>query len=81
LTESWFDPATFVCHSLFRFTDDDGVTHLWSDHERIRIYTLPELRRMFDQAGLEMRAAYGDMSLPPVAYGLDCHRQMIVVGM
>jgi hypothetical protein len=36
---------------------------------------------MFDQAGLEMRAAYGDMSLPPRAYGPDCHRQMIVVGM
>jgi len=80
LTEARFDPATFVCHGVFRFTDSDGVTHLWSDHERIRIYTLPELRRMFDQAGLEMRAAYGDMSLPPVAYGPDCHRQMIVVG-
>jgi SAM-dependent methyltransferase len=79
-TESWFDPATFVCHSEFSFTDNDSVTHLCDDHERIRIYTLPELRRMFDQAGLEMKAAYGDTLLPPVSYGPDSHRQMIVVG-
>ncbi len=79
-TETWFDPATFVSHSEFRFTDRDGVTHRWDDHERIRVYTLPELRHMFDQAGLELYAAYGDFRLPPVAYGPDCHRQMIVVG-
>jgi len=80
LTEARFDPATFVCHGVFRFTDNDGVTHLWDDHERVRIYTLPELRCMFDRAGLETSAAYGDILLPPVEYGPDCHRQMIVVG-
>jgi SAM-dependent methyltransferase len=79
-TETWFDPSTFVSHSEFHFTDRDGVTHRWDDHERIRVYTLPELRGMFGQAGLEMRAAYGDFRLPPVDYGPDCHRQMIVVG-
>ena len=79
-TETWFDPATFVSHSEFHFTDHDGVVHLWDDHERIRVYTLPELRRMFGRAGLETRAAYGDFRLPPVDYGADCHRQMIVVG-
>jgi ubiquinone/menaquinone biosynthesis C-methylase UbiE len=79
-TETWFDPATFVSHSEFRFTDRDGVTHRWDDHERIRVYTLPELRRMFDRAGLEMCAAYGDFRLPPADYGPECHRQMIVVG-
>jgi ubiquinone/menaquinone biosynthesis C-methylase UbiE len=79
-TETWFDPATFVSHSEFRFTDRDGVTHLWDERERIRVYTLPELCGMFDRAGLEMCAAYGDLRLPPADYGPDCHRQMIVVG-
>jgi ubiquinone/menaquinone biosynthesis C-methylase UbiE len=79
-TETWFDPATFTSHSRFHFADRDGVTHLWDEHERIRVYTLPELRRMFDQAGLEMCAAYGDILLPPVDYGPECHRQMVVVG-
>lgn len=79
-TESWFDPAIFVSHGVFRFTDDDGVTHLWDDHERVRLYTLPELRRMFDQAGLEINDVYGDILLPSVPYGPDCRQEMIVVG-
>jgi ubiquinone/menaquinone biosynthesis C-methylase UbiE len=79
-TEAWFDPATFTSHGFFRFTDNEGVTHLWDDHERVRLYTLPELRQMFAQAGLEISAAYGDLRLPPLPYGLECHREMIVVG-
>jgi ubiquinone/menaquinone biosynthesis C-methylase UbiE len=79
-TETWFDPATFVNHSVFQFIDNDGVTHLWDDHERIRVYTLPELRCMFDRVGLEVSGVYGDITLPPGNYGPDCHRQMIVVG-
>ncbi|MFQ6102214.1 MAG: SAM-dependent methyltransferase [Anaerolineae bacterium] len=79
-TETWFDPATFISHGVFRFTDNDGVMHLWDDHERIRLYTLPELHRMSDQAGLEISDVYGDVLLPPVPYGPDWHREMIVVG-
>lgn len=79
-TETWFDPTTFVSHGVFRFTDNEGVTHLWDDHERVRLYTLPELRRMFDRAGLEVSDAYGDVLLPPVPYGPDWHQEMIVVG-
>lgn len=78
--EAWYDPATCVSHARFRFTDNDGVTHLWDDHERVRIYTLPELRRMFAQAGLEITAVYGDVLLPPIPYGPEWHREMNVVG-
>jgi SAM-dependent methyltransferase len=38
-SETWFDPATCTHHAVFRFTDNDGVTHLWQDQERIRAYT------------------------------------------
>ena len=69
-----------MSHSAFRFTDVNGVTHLWDDHERVRVYTLPELRRAFGDAGLKVTAAYGDVALPRRPYGLDCSRQMIVVG-
>ncbi|MDY7078073.1 MAG: class I SAM-dependent methyltransferase [Chloroflexota bacterium] len=79
-TETWFDPVTFVSHGVFRFTDNDGVTHLWDDHERVRLYTLPELRPMFDRAGLEISDVYGDTLLAPAPYGPDCHQEMIVVG-
>jgi len=79
-TEAWFDPLTCISHGVFRFTDNDGVTHLWDDHERVRLYTLPELRLMFDQAGLEISAVYGDSLLSSVPYGPDCHREMIAVG-
>ena len=79
-TKTWFDPVTFVSHGVFRFTDNDGVTHLWDDHERVRLYTLPELRHMFERAGLEISAVYGDILLPPMPYGPDWHWEMIVVG-
>ena len=79
-TKTWYDPYTGVNHAEFRFTDNDGVTHLWDDHERVRLYTLPELRQMFTQAGLEIAAVYGDVLLPPIFYGPDWHREMNVVG-
>jgi SAM-dependent methyltransferase len=79
-TEAWFDPATCISHGVFRFTDNDGVTHLWDDHERVRLYTLPELRVRFARAGLEISAAYGDLLLPSAPYGPDCHQEMIMVG-
>ncbi|MEE8390983.1 MAG: class I SAM-dependent methyltransferase [Anaerolineae bacterium] len=79
-TEAWFDPATCISHGVFRFTDNDGVTHEWDNHERVRLYTLPELHRMFGLAGLEISDAYGDILLSPVPYSPDNHREMIVVG-
>ncbi|MDY6875684.1 MAG: methyltransferase domain-containing protein [Chloroflexota bacterium] len=79
-TETWFDPVTCISHGFFRFTDNDGVTHLWDDHERVRLYTLPELRLMFNRAGLEISDVYGDILLPPVPYGSNCRQEMIVVG-
>ena len=78
--ETWFDPATFTSHSRFLFTDLEGAVHRWEDHERIRVYTLPELRRMMQDAGLRLVNAYGDVALPPRPYGVDCSRQLIVVG-
>ena len=79
-TETWLDPATFISHSVFRFTDNDGVTHLANDQERVRLYTLPELRRMLAHVGLALSAAYGDILLPPEPYGPDCSKQMIAIG-
>lgn len=79
-TEAWFDPAACTSHGVFRFTDNEGVTHLWDDHERVRLYTLPELRPMLDRAGLEISAVYGDSRIPPLPYGSDYHQEMIVVG-
>jgi SAM-dependent methyltransferase len=79
-TETLFDPATFTSHSGFRFTDAAGTVHLWEEHERIRVYTLPELRGMLRSAGFRALRAYGDSALPPRPYGVDCSRQLIVVG-
>ncbi len=75
-----FDPATCITRGIFRFTDNDGVTHEWDDEERVRLYTLPELRLMFERAGLEISATYGDALLSQEPYGPDNHREMILVG-
>jgi SAM-dependent methyltransferase len=78
--EMWFDPATLTSHTRFTFTDRRGTVHLWTDHERIRVYTLPEMRAMMHIAGLRPVRAYGDVALPPRPYGVDCSNQLIVVG-
>ncbi len=79
LIDSWYDPLTGISYGSFRFLDRDGVLHLWDDTENVRLYTLPEVRRMFDRAGLEITMVYGDVFLQQ-PYGPDNHHEMIVVG-
>jgi len=77
--ETWFDPTTFTSYAIFHFTDNEGVTHLWDDKESVRLYTLPELRRMFDRTALEIKDVYGDFLIGR-PYGPDSLWEMILVG-
>jgi ubiquinone/menaquinone biosynthesis C-methylase UbiE len=79
LSETWFDPVTCTRVSQFRYLDADGVMNLAAQPERIRIYTLPELRTMIARAGVEFVAAYGNHELPTVPYNADHPDRLVVV--
>jgi cyclopropane fatty-acyl-phospholipid synthase-like methyltransferase len=79
-TETWVDPATRTSHSVIRFTDKDGVTHLANDDERLRLYALPEVREIMANVGLTFTAAHGDTLLPPIPYAPGRSKQMIAMG-
>jgi SAM-dependent methyltransferase len=80
LMEAWYDPSTCVHEGTFRYFDRDGNLNVCAEPERIRVYSLPELTALLRNAGLPLRAAYGNSSLPPRAYGLRHHERMLVVG-
>jgi SAM-dependent methyltransferase len=79
LDETWFDPITCTRESEFRYLDADGVMHLGVEAERIRIYTLPELRARVARAGLGFVAAYANHELPAVPYDADHPNRLVVV--
>jgi hypothetical protein len=62
------------------FIDDDGVLNTAAEQERIRVYSLPEWKRMFDQAQLEMTHALADTKLPLVAYDRDRYGNLVLAG-
>jgi len=78
-SETWFDPVTCVRISEFRYLDAGGVMNLLAEPERIRVYTLPELRVMIAQAGLELLGAYANHQLPAVPYDTDNSGRLVVV--
>jgi cyclopropane fatty-acyl-phospholipid synthase-like methyltransferase len=79
-TETWWDSATRSSHSVLRFTDNDGVTHVANDDERLRLYTLDEVRKMLAKVWLTLTAAHGDTLLPPPPYAPGRSKQMIAIG-
>ncbi len=80
LMQSGYDPRTCVREATFCFIDGQGRMHVAQEPERIRVYTLPELERMIAEAGLELEAVYGEMTLPLKPYGPHCRKRRMVVG-
>jgi SAM-dependent methyltransferase len=78
-TATWVDRANRTSHSVVRFTDSDGVTHLADSEERLRLYTLPEVRKMLANIGLTFTAAHGDTVLPPTPYAPGRSKQFIAI--
>lgn len=79
-TQSRYDPVTCVREATFRYIDRQGRLNVAQEPERIRVYTLPELTRMIAEAGLELAAVYGKMTLPLTPFGPDCCQRRLVVG-
>lgn len=80
LMEAWYDPSTCTHEGTFRYFDREGNLNVGPEPERIRVYSLPELTTLLQNAGLPLRTAYGDKSLPPRLYDANHHERMIVIG-
>jgi ubiquinone/menaquinone biosynthesis C-methylase UbiE len=80
LRTTWWEPETCTYASEFMFIDNDGVLNTAAEQERIRVYSLPEWREMFDQVGLTMTHALADTKLPLVAYDRDHYKNLVMAG-
>lgn len=76
----WWEPETCTRCSEFMFLDGEGVLNTSAEGERIRVYSLPEWRAMFDTVGLPLTHALADTKLPPVPYDRDHYGNLILVG-
>jgi SAM-dependent methyltransferase len=80
LRTTWWEPDTCTYVSEFMFIDGEGVLNTAAERERIRVYSLPEWRGLFDQVGLILSHALADSKLPLVTYDRDHHGNLIIVG-
>ena len=86
LGEGWFDPETSVRSGTAFIIRKDGTIIVpkkepgYHANERIRCYTIPEIRAMFSNAGLEYIASYSDrhLDVPPKPLPNDAIRDIVV---
>ncbi len=80
LSTRWWEPESCTYVSEFVFIDTEGSLNVSAEQERIRVYTVPEWRRLFAGAGLEMTHTLADTRLPLVAYDRDHYKNLVIVG-
>ena len=80
LRTTWWEPETCTYVSEFMFIDADGVLNTAAEPERIRVYSLPEWRALFDEVGLTATHALADTKLPLVPYDRDRYGNLVIVG-
>jgi SAM-dependent methyltransferase len=80
LRTTWWEPETCTYVSEFMFIDGEGVCNTATERERIRVYSLPEWRGLFEEVGLILSHALADTRLPLVPYDRDHYGNLVVVG-
>ena len=76
----WWEPESCTYASEFLFIDADGTLNTSAEQERIRVYTVPEWRRLFARSGLMMTHTLADTKLPLVPYDRDHYGNLVIVG-
>ena len=80
LRTTWWEPESCTYASEFVFIDAEGTLNTSAEQERIRVYTVPEWRRLFAGAGLTMTHTLADTKLPLVPYDRDHYGNLVIVG-
>jgi SAM-dependent methyltransferase len=79
LNNTWWEPETCTYVNEFAFIDSEGILNTSAERERIRVYSVPEWKKMFTLAGLQLDEALADSALPPVAYDRDHYGNLVLV--
>jgi ubiquinone/menaquinone biosynthesis C-methylase UbiE len=80
LRTTWWEPETCTYVAEFMFIDEEGVLNTAAAPERIRVYSMPEWRVMFEKVGLRLIHALADTELPLVPYDRDHYDNLVLVG-
>ena len=80
LSTTWWEPASCTYVSDFVFIDAEGTLNTAAERERIRVYTVPEWRRLLTGAGLSLTHTLADTKLPLVPYDRDHYKNLVIVG-
>jgi len=80
LSHRWWEPETCTYVSEFSFVDGEGVLNRAAEPERIRVYSLPEWRRMLAEVGLTLTHSLAETRLPATAYDRDHYGNLVIVG-
>jgi SAM-dependent methyltransferase len=80
LSTTWWEPESCTYVSEFVFIDDEGTLSTSAEQERIRVYTVPEWRRLLTGAGLALTHTLADTKLPLVPYDRDHYKNLVIVG-
>ncbi len=80
LSTTWWEPESCTYVSEFIFIDGEGTLNTAAEQERIRVYTVPEWRRLLTGAGLAMTHTLAETKLPLVPYDRDHYRNLVIVG-
>ena len=80
LSTTWWEPESCTYVSEFVFIDAEGRLNTSAEQERIRVYTVPEWRRLLTGAGLALTHTLADTKLPLVPYDRDHYKNLVIVG-
>ena len=80
LSTTWWEPESCTYVSEFVFIDGEGTLNTSAERERIRVYTVPEWRRLLTGAGLALTHTLADTKLPLVAFDRDHFKILVIVG-
>lgn len=80
LSTTWWEPESCTYVNEFAFIDADGMLNTSAEQERIRVYTVPEWRRLFAGAGLTLTHTLADTKLPLVPYDREHYKNLVIVG-
>ena len=80
LSTTWWEPESCTYVSEFVFIDAEGTLNTAAERERIRVYTVPEWRRLLTGAGLSLTHTLADTKLPLVPYDRDHYKNLVIVG-
>jgi SAM-dependent methyltransferase len=79
LNTTWWEPESCTYVNEFKFIDTDGILNTSASRECIRVYSVPEWKKMLASVDLQLNHTLADTKLPLVAYDRDHYGNLVLV--